>query len=103
MVWKLISDSGKTLSQLIAPYKKDHFMMEEIKKEVFDIDQVLAKVNDSYKNYKSHDLDGLSIISDQFRFNLRSSNTEPVIKLNMEARSQEILEKEKSKILELLR
>ncbi len=103
MVWKLLSDSGKTLSQLIAPYKKDHFMMEEIKKEVSNIDKVLERVKKQYQGYESHNLDGLSIISDQFRFNLRSSNTEPVIKLNMEARSKEILEAEKSKILALLK
>lgn len=103
MVWKLLSDSGKTLSQLIAPYKKDHFMMEEIKKEVSDIDEVLARVKKQYQGYESHNLDGLSIISDQFRFNLRSSNTEPVIKLNMEAKSREILEAEKNKILALLK
>lgn len=103
MVWKLLSDSGKTLSQLIAPYKKDHFMMEEVKKEVSNIDQVLERVKDQYQGYESHNMDGLSIISDQFRFNLRPSNTEPVIKLNMEARSREVLETEKSKILALLK
>ena len=103
MVWKLISDSGKTLSQLIAPYKKDHFMMEEIKKEVSDIDEVIEQVKNQYNGYESHNLDGLSIISDQFRFNLRSSNTEPVIKLNMEAKSKEILETEKDKIISLLK
>ncbi|MFA5158854.1 MAG: hypothetical protein WC451_06785 [Patescibacteria group bacterium] len=103
MVWKLLSDSDKTLSQLIAPYKKDHFMMEEIKKEVADINQVLEKVKTQYQEYESHDLDGLSILSKEFRFNLRSSNTEPVIKLNMEAKSEEILEAEKSKILALLK
>jgi phosphomannomutase len=103
MVWKLLSDSDKTLSQLIAPYKKDHFMMEEIKKEVADINQVLEKVKTQYQEYESHDLDGLSILSKEFRFNLRSSNTKPVIKLNMEAKSEEILEAEKSKILALLK
>jgi phosphomannomutase len=103
MVWKLISDTGKTLSQLIAPYKENHYIMEEIKREVTDIGGVLAKVKDKYKNFKSHNLDGLSIISDKFRFNLRSSNTEPAIKLNMEARGSDILESEKRKLLELIK
>ena len=68
-----------------------------------NIDKVLERVKKQYQGYESHNLDGLSIISDQFRFNLRSSNTEPVIKLNMEAKSKEILETEKDKIISLLK
>jgi len=103
MVWSLLSDKKCTLSELVAPYKKNHYMMEEVKKEVKDIDEVLKNVSKEYKGYNFHNLDGLSIISDQFRFNLRPSNTEPVIKLNMEAKGKEILEREKNKIIKLMK
>jgi len=102
MVWSLLSEKKCTLSELVAPYKENHFMMEEAKKEVDDIDKILEKTKEEYKNFNSHNMDGLSILSDDFRFNLRPSNTEPVIKLNMEAKSKEMLDREKEKVLGLM-
>lgn len=103
MIWSLLSEKKCTLSELVAPYKEGHFMMEEVKKEVDNVEKVLGSVKKAYKDYCSHTMDGLSILSDQFRFNIRSSNTEPVIKLNMEARSREVLDKEKKKVLNLIK
>jgi len=102
MVWSLLSEKKCTLSKLVAPYREGHFMMEEIKKEVDDVGAMLTKIKDKYKDFDNHEMDGLSILSDDFRFNIRSSNTEPVIKLNMEAKSQEVLEREKAKLVDLM-
>lgn len=103
MVWSLLSEKSCTLSELVAPYRDGHFMMEEMKKKVNDVDKILDKIQKEYAGFDSHRMDGLSILSDQFRFNIRPSNTEPVIKLNMEAKSPEILKREKKKLLELLK
>jgi len=102
MVWSLLSEKNCTLSELVAPYREGHFMMEEMKKEVDDIDKILKKIKQEYMDFDSHTMDGLSILSDDFRFNIRPSNTEPVIKLNMEAKSKEILDREKAKVLGII-
>jgi len=103
MIWELLSTTGKSLSELIAPYKENHAMMDEIKLEVEDPGPIIARLKDEYKEFKINELDGLTVESDQFRFNLRASNTEPVAKLNMEAKSPEILEKEKEKLIKLIK
>lgn len=102
MIWELISVTGKKLSELVAPYQENHFMMDEIKLKVEDPGPIIQDLKTEYSRYKINELDGLTIESDEFRFNLRASNTEPVAKLNMEARSEDILNKEKDKLLGII-
>jgi len=103
MVWEILSESDKELSQLIAPYKKDHYLIEEMKINVQNLSQTILKFKKIYCQYRQSEIDGLTIESKEFRFNIRGSNTEPVVKFNMEAKSLEILEREKKKLLKLLK
>jgi len=99
IIWEILSESGKKLSELVAPYKKNHYLIEEVKLKSENLSKVLKKIQIDYRGYKQNELDGLSIESSEFRFNLRGSNTEPVAKFNMEAKSKKILEEQKEKIL----
>jgi len=99
MVWEILSESDKKLSQLVAPYKKDHYLIEEVKLSTDNLPAILEKIKKDYQSFKQDEIDGLSIESKDFRLNLRGSNTEPVVKFNMEAKSKEVLEREKNKIL----
>jgi len=99
IIWEILSESGKKLSELVAPYKKNHYLIEEVKLKSENLSTVLKKIQIDYRGYKQNELDGLSIESSEFRFNLRGSNTEPVAKFNMEAKSKKILEEQKEKIL----
>jgi phosphomannomutase len=103
LVWQAVSESGKKLSELVAPYQKDHFMIDEIKFNIEDPSAVIDGLKRDFSDGKQNELDGLTIEYPDWRFNLRASNTEPVAKLNMEAKSEKLL-KEKtllvSKIIE---
>lgn len=102
LVAQIVSRTGKRLSELVAPYQEGHAMIEEIKLPVEDPSELIAKIKDSYSDCKQDELDGLTVESDLFRFNFRASNTEPAAKLNMEAKSKDILESEKKRLLEII-
>lgn len=102
-IWQLLSETDEKLSELVAKYKKNHFMLDEITFKIDDVEPIFAKIKNEYADFEQSEIDGISIISDQFRFNLRSSNTEPILKLNMEAKSQEILNREREKLINLIK
>ena len=101
-IWQFLSETDSKLSELVTKYKENHFMIDEIAFKFEDAEPILAKIKNEYSNFEISEIDGVTVISDQFRFNLRPSNTEPILKLNMEAKSQEILDQEKEKIINLI-
>ncbi len=103
LVWQIISESGQKLSQLLSKYQAGHALSEEIKFQVEDPAEMIKTVKENYREFSQNELDGLTVESPEFRFNLRGSNTEPVVKLNMEAKSQEILKREKEKLLSIVK
>lgn len=103
MIWEILSIRGKKLSELIAPYRENHFLIEEAKLSIENLKNSIEKLKTEYQSLKQNEIDGLTIESEDFRFNIRGSNTEPVVKLNMEAKSKDVLEKEKEKVINLLK
>lgn len=99
MVVDLMSRTGKTLSSLVAERMEKFPASGEINRTVSDPDQVIAVIRQRYESESiSLDLtDGLSLDMGQWRFNLRKSNTEPVIRLNVESRGDKALMEEKTK------
>jgi len=97
LVAQLISTSGKKLSELVNDRMIRFPASGEINRTVADAPSAIKKLHDLYgKDAKSIDkTDGVSIEFDDWRFNLRASNTEPVIRLNVESRANESLMKEK--------
>jgi phosphomannomutase len=91
MIWQLLSESGKTLSQVVAPYKKDHFMIDELKYTVTNPSPIIDKLKERYDDGQISEMDGLTVEFPDWRFNFRSSNTEPAAKLNLEARSKDLM------------
>ena len=93
LVAQLMSESGKSLSSLVGERIAKFPASGEINRKVADAKATIARVLEHYKpNAKSVDFtDGVSIEFDQWRFNLRSSNTEPLIRLNVESRGDEAL------------
>ncbi|WP_346355755.1 phosphomannomutase [Azotosporobacter soli] len=103
LVAGLISASGKTLSQLVAARMAAFPVSGEINSTVQDAEQVMRKIEESYipKALNVDRTDGLSVEYEQWRFNLRTSNTEPLLRLNVESRGDKALVTEKT--AELLR
>ncbi len=86
-----ISNSGKKLSELIDEYRR-YVMGPEISFRVEDAQAILAKLRRAFSGGEQDELDGLTVNYPDYWFNMRISNTEPVIKLNAEAKSQAMLD-----------
>ena len=93
LVLELLSQSnGKHLSDLMLERMKQYPCSGEINSKVKDADEVLARIEAEYGSQgKVTKIDGLSVEFADWRFNLRKSNTEPVIRLNVEALQDEVL------------
>jgi phosphomannomutase len=74
----------------------------EINVEVSDKDAVLKLIKETYNDGELNELDGISISYDTFWFNVRPSNTEPLLRINLEAKDQAVLDKEKEKLVGLV-
>jgi phosphomannomutase len=96
-----ISDSGKKLSELVDEYHL-YKMGPEINFEVSDTKSVLEKLRNEFADGEQDELDGLTVNYSDKWFNIRISNTEPVIRLNAEANSQEKLSKLVEKIKNII-
>ena len=98
LVLELLSQAdGKTMSELMQERMNRYPCSGEINSKVKDADEVLARIEEEYgPNGKVAKVDGLSVEFDNWRFNLRKSNTEPVIRLNVETRQDEVLMKDKT-------
>jgi phosphomannomutase len=71
---------------------------------VADVEATLREVETQFgPQGRVEDLDGLSVIADDWHFNVRPSNTEPLLRLNLEARSQELMERKRDEVLDVIR
>ncbi len=96
-----LSASGQTLADYVRPLKK-YFPSGEINSTVSDVPAVLARLKETYHDGQQSELDGLSVEYPDWWFNVRASNTEPLIRLNLEARSKEVMEQKRDEVLEVL-
>ncbi|WFF38587.1 phosphomannomutase CpsG [Moraxella nasibovis] len=108
LVIELLSVTGKTLSELVDGYISDFPSSGELNFRLGDLtaSEIVAKLEQRYSdlNPTKNTLDGLSLDFDAWRFNLRSSNTEPLIRLNIETRGDKaLLQAKTDEILAILR
>lgn len=83
-----LMDSNKPLSNLLKPYRR-YFSSGEINSKVKDVTKSIKAVEEKYQgNYQLDHLDGLTVTADSWWFNLRPSNTEPLLRLNVEANTE---------------
>ncbi|HOW13125.1 MAG TPA: phosphomannomutase/phosphoglucomutase [Candidatus Pacearchaeota archaeon] len=104
LVLEIISRENKPISKILKPLISS-FESGEINFELKDKKLIKNKfkiLKEHYKNGKISLLDGLSIEYPDWRFNLRASNTEPLLRLNLEAKSKKILKEKQKEVLSLL-
>ena len=105
-VANIVSRAGKPLSELIAPIRR-YFASGEINTKLAskaDADRVLATLKERYgAQGRAFELDGLSVEFDTWWFNVRCSNTEPLIRLNLEAKTAEEMAAKRDEILAVIR
>lgn len=99
LVYSLMSRTGKPLSELVGNRMGAYPVSGEINSVVDDPDAVIAAVEKTFSSGRKETLDGLSVAFDDFRFNIRKSNTEPLLRLNVETRGDSRLLEEKTKEL----
>jgi phosphomannomutase len=103
LLLELLSKSGRKLSELLAPYRERFFLTGEINTPVADVEQKLHELRERYADGRVTDLDGVSVDYDDWHFNVRPSNTEPLLRLNLEAFSEEQMERKRDEVLDLIR
>jgi phosphomannomutase len=101
---ELISRSGRRLSELLAPFRERYFISGEINRTVDDVPLKLQELKERYSGRAlrvSH-LDGISFEFEDWHFNVRPSNTEPLLRLNLEALSRNTMEERRDEVLALI-
>jgi phosphomannomutase len=100
----LLSNSDRTLDQIIDEFNKHYFISGEINNKVDDVQTVLAKIKSKYAPGAKNviEIDGITIENEDWRFNVRGSNTEPLIRLNLEAGNQKLMEQKRDEVLTLI-
>jgi phosphomannomutase len=96
---QLMSEENKPLSQLVEEMIRNYPCSGEINSKITDPTNKLKEIEKKYSNGKVDYLDGVSVEFDTWRFNLRISNTEPIIRLNVESRGDINLMKKKTEEL----
>ena len=103
LILEHLSKLGKPFSEMMAPYMAGHFMSGELNYKVKDIKKVIAAVREKYEGQGTEDFtDGYSLDTPDWRFNIRPSNTEPLLRLNIEARKDGLVEQTKSEIEKII-
>jgi phosphomannomutase len=98
----VITKTGKTLSELIKPIQR-YFASGEINSEVHSSAAVLDAIRKKYNDGTLLELDGITVEYADWWFNVRCSNTEPLVRLNLEAKTKAVMETRRDELLELIR
>jgi len=104
LMLELISKRGRSLSELLRPYHERYFLTGELNTPVSDVAVKLQELKERFgREGKVSHLDGISIEAEDWHLNVRPSNTEPLLRLNLEARSRELMEHKRDEVLEVIR
>jgi phosphomannomutase len=104
LMLELVSKRGRKLSEILAPFRERYFITGEINTPVADVEAKLRELEERFgpEGRVSH-LDGVSVEADDWHMNVRPSNTEPLLRLNLEARSRELMEHKRDEVLAVIR
>jgi phosphomannomutase len=104
LVLELLSLAGKRMSELLEPLRSKYFISGEINSTVADATAKMEQIAEHYSDARQSRLDGISIDYDDWHFNVRPSNTEPLLRLCLESLvSHEDMERRRDEVLELIR
>jgi phosphomannomutase len=104
LLLELLSRRGAKLSELLEPLRSKFFISGEINSEVADTEAKMDEIERRYGDGRISKLDGVSVDFDDWHFNVRPSNTEPLLRLNVESvLSQQDMERRRDEVLDLIR
>ena len=106
LILELMSKKGQSLRDLLKPLRERYFISGEINTTLTSMDAVpgrLTEIAARYSDARQYTLDGLSVEYADWHFNVRASNTEPLLRLNLEATTPEMMERKRDEVLALIR
>jgi phosphomannomutase len=106
LILELMSRKNMTLAQLLAPLRAKYFISGEINTRVSDVSVVQQRLADlaaKYSDGHAYSMDGFSVEYPDWHFNVRGSNTEPLLRLNLEATTQAMMEQKRDEVLAIIR
>ncbi len=102
IILEFLSKNSQKMSEIADFYRQKYPNSGEINREVKDKDKLIKLVTKKYNDGKIDHIDGVTVEYDDWRFNLRKSNTEPLVRLNIEAKTQELVDAKLKELLELI-
>jgi phosphomannomutase len=104
LMLELISRKERKLSEILAPLREHYFITGELNTPVADVALKLQELKEQFgsEGQVSH-LDGVSVDAEEWHMNVRPSNTEPLLRLNLEALSEELMERKRDEVLAVIR
>jgi phosphomannomutase len=106
LILELMSKKNKSLRDLLAPYRERYFISGEINTKLGSMNDVpakLAAIEARYQDAEIARMDGVSVDYPDWHFNVRASNTEPLLRLNLEAATPELMAQRRDEVLQLIR
>jgi phosphomannomutase len=106
LILELMSKKNQSLRELLQPLRERYFISGEINTKVGSMDEVPKKldaIEGRYSDGRVAKLDGISVDYPDWHFNVRASNTEPLLRLNLEAATPEQMEKKRDEVLSVIR
>ena len=102
IVIEMLSQSDKSFSELIEEFQT-YYRIEETNTKVADKDAVIAKLKEKFGDKLTQDFDGVTFELEDWWFNVRPSNTEPLLRLNLEAKTEALLKEKSEEVLQIIR
>jgi phosphomannomutase len=103
LILELLSRRRATMAELLEPLRERYFISGEINSTVDDVAAVLARLEAGFADGEIAKLDGVSVEYERWHFNVRPSNTEPLVRLNLGADSRELMEEKRDLVLGVIR
>lgn len=103
LILQILVEQNATLSQLTEPLASKYFISGELNFETEKKDEILKSIQQKYSDGKQEFIDGLSVEYGDWRFNLRKSNTEALLRLNLEAKSRELMEHKRDEVVNFIK
>jgi phosphomannomutase len=103
LVLELMGNEKKKLSEILTPLRKRYYLSGEINSTVKDPEGVIRRIEERYRDGRILKLDGINVDYDDWHFNVRASNTEPLVRLNLEAYDRPTMERRRDEVLAAIR
>jgi phosphomannomutase len=103
LVLEMLGRERRRLSEILSPLRERYHISGEINSRVDDVERALLRIAERYGDGRVSRLDGVSVDYDDWHFNVRPSNTEPLLRLNLEAGTRADMERRRDEVLSVIR